>query len=110
MMKMLTSRERVEIALDHKEPDRLPCDMTIEPTVYIDLTSYLGYKFEPLWWDDWNHAYPSVEVLEKLKVDVYHIPLGITPKGFDINTLEFTDEWGITKKKIINNDEALCTA
>lgn len=104
MKKILTSRQRVEIALDHKEPDRLPCDMTIEPTVYGDLTRYLGCKFEPLWWDDWNHAYPSVEVLEKLKVDVYHIPLKITPKGFDINKLEFKDEWGITKKKVINSD------
>lgn len=99
-----TKRSRVAAALNHREPDRVPCDLTIEPTSYQALCDYLGEKYEPLWWDDWNHAYPSPEVLEKLNVDVYHMPLKATPREFDISKLEFKDAWGITKRKVVNAD------
>lgn len=97
-------RSRVAAALNHREPDRVPCDLTIEPTSYQMLCDYLGEKYEPYWWDDWNHAYPSAEVLEKLDVDVYHVPLKATPAGFDIMKTEFRDAWGILKKKVKNPD------
>lgn len=99
-----TRRERVAEALNHREPDRVPCDITIEPTSYQALCDYLGEKYEPRWWDDWNHAYPSAAVLEKLDVDVYHVPLKAAPKEFDVDKTEFKDAWGITKKKVINPD------
>jgi uroporphyrinogen decarboxylase len=99
MTKIYSRRERVETALAHKEPDRVPCDITIEPCAYQELCDYLGYKFEPYWWDDWNHAYPSIEVLEKLHVDVMHIDIHNTSAGFDINAETFKDAWGVTRRK-----------
>lgn len=100
----LTSRQRVKTALEHEEPDRLPCDITIEPNVYEKLCKYMGETFEPYWWDDWNHAYPSIEMLNKLKVDVLHLCLNDTPRDFDIHLSEFKDQWGITKRKIFHSD------
>jgi uroporphyrinogen decarboxylase len=99
MDKTFSRRERVKTALRHKEPDRVPCDITIEPAVYDELCKYLGYKFEPYWWDDWNHAYPSIEVLEKLNIDVCHIDIHNSPVGFDINAVSFKDAWGVTRRK-----------
>jgi len=100
----MSSRERVETALQHREPDRVPCDITISPDIYAQLCDYLGEKFEPYWWDDWNHAFPSAEVLKKLHVDVYHLPIKVYPKNFTIDLESFQDEWGLTKKKIISAD------
>ena len=103
-MKKMTSRERVETALDHREPDRVPCDLTISPDVYALLCERLGKKFEPYWWDDWNHAYPSPAVLECLGVDVCHLPIKTYPKWFSIDLETFGDEWGMTRKKITSDD------
>jgi len=103
-MKDWTRRERVATALDHLEPDRVPCDITISPDAYAILCDHLGEKFEPYKWDDWNHATPSVEVLDKLNVDVYHVDIGAEPEGFTIDKIEFKDAWGNNKRKIINED------
>lgn len=98
------SRKRVEMTLNHQKPDRVPCDLTIEPTIYDALCKALGLKYDPYYHDDWNHAYASVEVLEKLKIDVMHIPLKVTPKEFTMDKITFKDDWGITKTKILNDD------
>jgi len=103
-LKTLSSRERVKIALDHKEPDRVPCDITIAPDAYMELCKYTGIPYEPFWWDDGNHAYPSPEMLELLHVDVMHVPINFTPPGFTIKDNTVVDPFGITKKKIVSND------
>jgi uroporphyrinogen decarboxylase len=103
-MEKMSSRERVETALSFREPDRVPADMTISPDAYVKLCDALGMAFEPYWWDDWNHAFPSVEVLQKLKIDVFHLPLDTTPPGFTLEATEFLDHWGITKKKVLQPD------
>ena len=101
MGKVYSRRERVETALNHKEPDRCPCDLTISPPAYQELCDYLGTKFEPYWWDDCNHAFPSVEVLEKLNVDVMHFSANaFVPKNFTIDQDEFRDQWGVQRIKI----------
>lgn len=97
-------RERVRIALDHQEPDRVPCDLTIAPDAYQELCEFTGIAYEPYWWDDNNHAYPSIEMLEKLNVDVMHVPVDFTPDGFSIEQERVTDPFGITKKKVIGED------
>lgn len=100
-MKVYSRRERVAAALNHQEPDRVPCDMTIAPPAYQELCDYMGYKFEPYWWDDCNHAFPSVEVLEKLDIDVMHFPAYcFVPKDFRIEDDEFRDQWGLLRRKI----------
>ncbi|MDR0718883.1 MAG: hypothetical protein LBF78_04545 [Treponema sp.] len=104
MARSYTCRERVVAALNHQQPDRTPCDITIEPAIYQQLCDALGLKYEPYYYDDWNHAYTSPEVAEKLKVDVLHIPLKNTPAEFTMEKTEFNDAWGIKKRKIINSD------
>jgi uroporphyrinogen decarboxylase len=100
MARIYTRRERVETALNHREPDKCPADITIEPSAYDELCKYLGCKFEPYYWDDWNHAYPSVEVLEKLNVDVCHVDIHNSPKGFDLEVTEYKDAWGVKRRKV----------
>ncbi|SHF43748.1 uroporphyrinogen decarboxylase [Lactonifactor longoviformis DSM 17459] len=95
----------METALNHQTPDRCPCDLTISPPAYQELCSYMGMAFEPYWWDSFNHAFPSPEMLEKLHVDVMHIPAyAFVPKGFDIHRDEFTDAWGVARKKIWDSE------
>jgi uroporphyrinogen decarboxylase len=96
----MTSRQRVEIALDHREPDRVPLDLTIVARPYKELIEYLNIS-DDYWWDDWAHVFPTPEVLEKLNVDVFHIPYGITvPEMWDKHCEFFKDEWGYTKQRI----------
>ncbi len=96
----LTGRERVKISLNHREPDRVPLDITITVKPYQDLLDYLNMT-DVLWWDDWAHVFPKPEVLKKLNIDVMHIPFGKTAKGlWDMNSGEFKDEWGCLKKRV----------
>jgi len=100
-MNKLTRRKRVEIQLNRIEPDRVPCDLTLTVKPYQDLCSYLNIKEDNLWWDEWGHAFPRTEVLEKLNVDVFHIPFGITAKGwFDKDALSHVEEWGYKKIRV----------
>lgn len=100
-MKQYTRRERVSEALNHREPDRCPCDLTISPPAYMELCKYLGIRYEPLWWDDYNHAFASVECLEKLGVDVLHIPAYcFVPPDFDMYAPMVKTGWGLERKKI----------
>lgn len=104
-MKNYTRRERVETALNHMEPDRCPCDITISPPAYQKLCDYMGIKFEPYWWDSFNHAFPSPEVLEKLNIDVMHVPAyAWVERDFDIEKDEFLNAWGVLRKKVWDTD------
>lgn len=101
----LTSRERVEIALEHKQPDRVPLDITITAKPYQNLIKYLNIS-DDFWWDEWAHVFPKPEVLKKLNIDVLHIPFGITAKGFwDKNSKIFKDEWGCLKKRVEDKND-----
>ena len=53
----MSPRERVYMALDHREPDRVPCDLWAVPEVRERLQSHFGYV-------SWEH------VLQRLQVDV----------------------------------------
>ncbi len=53
---LLTPRTRVIIALEHKQPDRVPCDLWAVPEVRQRLTEHFGAPWE--------------EVLQRLEVDV----------------------------------------
>ncbi len=100
----LTGRERVEIALEHKQPDRVPLDITITAKPYQDLIKYLNIS-DDFWWDEWAHVFPKPEVLKKLNIDVLHIPFGMTTKGlWDKNSKIFRDEWGCLKKRVEDNN------
>lgn len=107
MTKIYSRRERVAAALNHQEPDRVPCDLTISPPAYQKLCDHLGLKYEPYWWDDENHAFPSVDVLEKLDIDICHFPTHcFVPDDFDMYADEFTDKWGVHQKKVWDSPDS----
>jgi uroporphyrinogen decarboxylase len=108
----MDSRERMKLALDHKEPDRVPFDLGsslvtgITDTAYANLLKYLGIQKDSI--DIADIAYATVnpheDVLRRLGVDV----LGVYPPGFTAHALNiqyeggqkyFIDPWGIKWKK-----------
>ena len=90
---MLTPRQRVKIALEHKEPDRIPIGFESTPEVTKSLKSFLGIET-----DD--------ELLKRLGVDIRKVfPNYIGPKNlyFD-HGLDSTgkDIWGIVRRRVKN--------
>ncbi len=75
----LTSRERVKIALNHQEPDRVPIDLGgfqtgIHKNAYKELINYLGIKEEIEMLDPVQQIVkPSETILQKFHVDIRYI-------------------------------------
>ncbi len=103
-----TSRSRVEAALNHREPDRVPYDLGgtiltgIHHQAYRRLRKFLGLPEVEIQIEDPIQQLARVheDIKERLKVDVYGInpckPRGIgrpgwTEDGYD----KLVDEWGI---------------
>ncbi len=102
--KPITSRERVRLALDHKEADRVPIDLgSIASTIrtvdaYDRLKTHLGLALDKKirhFADE--HIIPDEEILQALHVDTYYLRMNV-PKSWkrerlDANTA--VDEWGV---------------
>ncbi len=95
----MTRRERVETTLNHKEADRVPVDMTIVTKPYQEILEYYGEE-DDLWCDDWAHVFPKPEILEKLNIDVMHLPFGKSCGQEYRDKNEFLDEWGCKKVRV----------
>jgi uroporphyrinogen decarboxylase len=100
----MKSRERVMLALEHTEPDRVPFDCTFTLAAYQRLCRHLGQTPDPAV----TPGSPSLNVtppaafLQELGVDLYYIGLG-DPSGraaFELGMPEYTDEWGIGYRRI----------
>jgi uroporphyrinogen decarboxylase len=80
----MKSRERVNKALNHKEPDKVPIDLggnqsSIHMKAYKRLLNYLEIKDENITFADFiqHIAAPCEELLERFEIDVRYIrPLG----------------------------------
>ncbi|HRT06992.1 MAG TPA: uroporphyrinogen decarboxylase family protein [Candidatus Paceibacterota bacterium] len=79
-MSTLTSRERVRLALDHQEPDRVPVDFGasritgIGAIAYRNLLQHLGWEEEVKVYDVKQQlAEPSLAVLNRLGADVVQV-------------------------------------
>lgn len=89
----MTSRERVNCALNHKQPDRAPIDLGgfqtgIHRKAYQSLLDYLGLKEEIQILDAVQQlAKPSEAILQRFHVDVRYVT-SKGAEGFD---------WGIKK-------------
>lgn len=106
-----TSRRRVETALAHQEPDRVPLDMNITLIPYVRLREYLGLPAESAAADRFFEVRPSPDVLDALGIDVTFVRMrgakgwSAPPPLPDGSTL---DEWGIGRKRIdLPNGSAL---
>ena len=108
---MMTPRERLLTALDHREPDCVPIDMGgnqsgIHRIAYQRLLDLLGLKEEIIIMDLVQQlALPSEAVLERLHVDTRYV-WAKSAAGFDARVVkreregriwhDFTDEFGVT--------------
>ncbi len=108
---MMTPRERLLTALDHREPDCVPIDMGgnqsgIHRIAYQRLLDLLGLKEEIIIMDLVQQlALPSEAVLERLHVDTRYV-WAESAAGFDARVVkreregriwhDFTDEFGVT--------------
>ncbi len=107
-MEKLTSRERFTLALDHKEPDRVPIDLgSITSTIrtveaYDRLKEYLGIALDQRirhFADE--HIVPDEEILKALHVDTWYVRLN-TPKTWQkvrLDPYTIVDEWGVPWSK-----------
>jgi uroporphyrinogen decarboxylase len=108
---MMTPRERLLTALDHREPDRVPIDLGgnqtgIHRIAYQNLLDCLGLREEIEIMDLVQQlARPSEAVLERLHVDTRYVAAG-GAKSFNAEVVkrerggrmwnDFTDEFGVT--------------
>jgi uroporphyrinogen decarboxylase len=105
-MDAMTSRQRVTLALNHREPDRVPFDCTFGNVAYARLEKYLGCKPR----DEVRpggpslNVHPPVEILQELQIDLFYIGLGQakTAPVFEYGMETYTDEWGVLYHKIEN--------
>ncbi len=107
----MTSRERLLTALDHREPDRVPLDLSgthvtgITKRAYAGLRDALGLECrEPLVVDDIQQVVvPHDDVIVRLGVDVKGLfPITsnsiLAPPTDTGDAWEYRDEWGLTHR------------
>jgi len=103
----MNSRERVILALDHKEPDRVPIDLggtivsSITKCSYLRLMEYLGIPSEDIRMLDYVQQLPYLDetLLQQFKVDFRMVQLpAATVSGLKIfeegDYYAFYDRWG----------------
>jgi len=106
-MDELTSRERVRLALNHQEADRVPIEFgggvsSFHEKLYNDVGKYFGLEYWKQWTSNWGTFKFDERLLRKLNVDFRHLWFGGNSwkpvKIFDDGT--FTDLWRIRYKVI----------
>ena len=102
----LTSRERVRIALNHQEPDRVPIDITYTSIPYIRVRQALGLPPQEVKPDVWDTVKPALDVVEGLGCDFVWTGLrgGSKAQKFSFDLDEYTTEWGVGFHKIRRHD------
>ena len=91
----LTSRERVLMALNHEETDRVPIDLGssrstgINANAYNRLKEYMGINTDTICFDvKQDLAYADFELLKRLGVDVVILPRLVPSIGIRIDKLK----------------------
>ncbi len=111
MIKQMTSRERVLVALDHREPDKVPIDLggtqvtTLTRRAYNNLRSYLKLEpdFDPVVADRMQDVvYLQEDIHRRYQTDFRPIQLK-SPDGFLPREEEngYYDEYGIRWRKAL---------
>jgi uroporphyrinogen decarboxylase len=103
----MEARERVNLALNHKEADRIPIDLggsicsSIHREAYIELKKHLGMPVEPIQLVDYVQQLPYLDdqLLESFGVDFRMVQLpAATAPGLNISEegsyCAFIDRWG----------------
>jgi uroporphyrinogen decarboxylase len=105
--KYLSSRQRVLRALDHKEPDRIPFNLTITADIYYRLREVLGLPSDSsLKMGVWTDVKPDVDFLDAMQIDVFYV--GLFPPANNRQQKKspdrIYDEWGVGRAKIVRSD------
>ncbi|MBN2044554.1 MAG: hypothetical protein JW757_06000 [Anaerolineales bacterium] len=104
MTAVWTSRQRVEAALNHREPDRVPLSMTITEVPYVRLREHIGLPpDEGMRPNRFGEVEPGIDLLAALGFDTASIKLrapdvNIAPSD-KLDGIVF-DEWGVGRKQI----------
>lgn len=110
----MNSRERLLTTLNHHEPDRIPFDLGstqvtgIHVVAYRELRAFLGLPpIEPRICDSIQQlALPDDDIIEQLRVDIRGL-FPLNSHNWKIvnvqmgETWDYTDEWGITHRRLI---------
>lgn len=100
-------RERVELALNHQEPDRIPIDLggtlvsSITRKAYVDLRKYIGLPEEEIRMLDYVQQLPYLDenLMQRFRSDFRSAQLpAITSLGINLSedgeNYEFHNKWG----------------
>jgi uroporphyrinogen decarboxylase len=107
----MNHKERVLMALNHEEPDRVPVDLGGRQTTFMVETyerfkSHLGLNDLPtkIMSHKWQTAYVDEQILKRFSIDCRHIrpPMKAEPELSETAEAKiiFVDEWGV--KRIID--------
>lgn len=102
----LTRRERVRLALNHQEPDRVPIDITYTSQPYIDTRRVLGLPQQDVKPDVWDRVKPTHDLVDALGCDLFWVGLrsGSKQQPFNFELNSYTTEWGVTFRKVQRPD------
>ncbi|GAK60613.1 uroporphyrinogen-III decarboxylase [Candidatus Vecturithrix granuli] len=103
----MTHRERVMTAVNHQEPDRVPCDLagtkctSLHRIVYENVRKLLQFETKPpVIWDVMQQiVLPDEDILEYFDIDTRSLYAG-APDHFippDLGPNAYQDEWGVIR-------------
>jgi len=104
----MTSRERVKLTINHKQPDRIPIDIgstaaNFTNNIFFKIKKHLGIISEDiLMRPDESSSYYSDDILEELGVDFRHVFL-LPPSSLNYRKGDgdcIISEWGLKKIKV----------
>jgi uroporphyrinogen decarboxylase len=101
----MNAQERVMLALNHKEPDRIPIDLggsicsSIHRDAYIELKKHLGMDLEEIQMVDYIQQLPYLDeaLLERFGVDFLMVQLAAATAP-DLNIFEEGDYYAFVDR------------
>jgi uroporphyrinogen decarboxylase len=101
-------RERVIASIERKDFDRFPIDLTLCEKPYCSLLDYFGMeKSKAPEADKWGEILITPELAKVLDIDCIYLkgkqainPKKESKKNIESSIEQFTDEWGVVRKKI----------
>ena len=98
---VLSSKNRVQIALDHKEPDRVPFQAWFVPEIENLLRKRFKNKLDEIKKRRDEKYQKMIELDLILGHDLLFLSHGISTGYYrDTDSETYVDEWGITWKKV----------
>ena len=96
----MNSKERVLLALNHQEPDRVPMAASFTSEFAQRLQNYLGLPQTPV---EPHDARIKHDIEASLGLDIIQYSVGIIASKYTFEEDEFTCEWGIKWKQVKYN-------